>query len=113
MGNLQDKRKRYEKRKLRVRRNISGTSTKPRVSIFRSNKFFYAQAINDMESKTLVSIKSAANSNVEEVTELGANFAKELKKLKLDQAVYDRNGYKYHGKVAAFAEGMRKEGINL
>lgn len=104
------------KRKKRVRANIFGTVEKPRVTIFKSNKFVSAQAINDVEGKTLASISSKAmglSGNKESASKVAAEFATKLKAAGIETVVYDRNGYLYHGVVAAFADALRENGIKL
>lgn len=104
------------KRKKRVRASVSGTATKPRVSIFKSNKFISAQAINDVEGRTLASISSQAmglSINKENAKKVAVEFASKLKAAGIEAVVYDRNGYLYHGIVAAFADALRENGIKL
>jgi len=104
------------KRKRRVRGNISGTAAKPRVSIFKSNKFVSAQAINDVEGVTLAAVNSKVlglSANKENAGKVGAQFAETLKAAGIDTVVFDRNGYLYHGVVAAFADALRDNGIKL
>ena len=104
------------KRKKRVRSTVSGTAEKPRVTIFKSNKFISAQAINDAEGKTLAAVSSQAMgliANKENATKVGAEFAEKLKAAGIETVVYDRNGYLYHGVVAAFADALRSNGIKL
>lgn len=102
-----------QKRKLRIRKNISGSALKPRVTVFRSNRFFYAQAIDDRDGKTLCAIRSEVNPTIDDVKSLGEKFGGKINKLKLETVVFDRNGYNYHGAIAAFAEGMRAANIKL
>jgi large subunit ribosomal protein L18 len=101
------------RRKLRVSSKINGTSDRPRVSIFRSNKFIYAQAINDMEGKTIVSVnsKDVKGTPVEQAKNIGLEIGKKLKELKVEKCVYDRGSYRYHGRVKSLAEGIREAGI--
>ncbi len=109
------------KRKLRVRGKngegrIYGVAQTPRISIFRSNKYFYAQAIDDTQSKTIVAVdgkKLGLNNNKESVKKIAQAFATDLKKIGISKAVFDRNGYLYHGVVAAFADTLRENGIEL
>ena len=109
------------KRKLRVRGKngegrIYGVAQTPRISIFRSNKYFYAQAIDDSQSKTIVAVdgkKLGLNNNKESVKKIAQAFATDLKKVGISKAVFDRNGYLYHGVVAAFADTLRENGIEL
>jgi large subunit ribosomal protein L18 len=104
------------KRKKRVRGSIFGTAEKPRVSIFKSNRFISAQAINDVEGITLAAVSSKAmglNVNKENASKVAAKFAESLKAAGIETVVYDRNGYLYHGVVASFADGLRANGIKL
>ena len=104
------------KRKLRTRGKIFGVADVPRVTIFRSNRYFYAQAINDTESKTLAAVdgkKMGLSNNKENVVKIAQSFAKELKGIGISKVVFDRNGYLYHGVVAAFADTLRENGIAL
>ncbi len=104
------------KRKKRVRGNIFGTAEKPRVSIFKSNKYVSAQAINDVEGVTLAAVSSKAmglNVNKENAIKVAAQLAENLKTAGIEKVVFDRNGYLYHGVVAAFADALRDNGIKL
>ena len=104
------------KRKKRVRGNIFGTADKPRVSIFKSNKYVSAQAINDVEGVTLAAVSSKAmglNVNKENAIKVAAQLAENLKAAGIEKVVFDRNGYLYHGVVAAFADALRDNGIKL
>ena len=104
------------KRKKRVRSNIFGTAEKPRVSIFKSNKYVSAQAINDVEGVTLAAVSSKAmglNVNKENAIKVAAQLAENLKTAGIEKVVFDRNGYLYHGVVAAFADALRDNGIKL
>ena len=104
------------KRKKRVRGSIFGTAEKPRVSIFKSNKYVSAQAINDAEGTTLAAVSSKAmglNVNKENAVKVATQFAEALKAAGIETVVYDRNGYLYHGVVAAFADALRDNGIKL
>lgn len=104
------------RRKKRVRGSIFGTAEMPRVSVFKSNKYISAQAINDVEGVTLASVSSQAmglNVNRENAAKVAAQFAENLKAAGVETVVYDRNGYLYHGVVAAFADALRDNGIKL
>ena len=104
------------KRKKRVRADIFGTVERPRVSFFKSNRYVYAQAIDDVNGVTLASVdgkKLGFNSSKEGATQVAKAFAETLKAKNLTKVVYDRNGYLYHGVVAAFADGLRANGIAL
>ncbi len=104
------------RRKRRVRGKISGTALKPRVSIFKSNKYLSAQAIDDVAGVTLASVSSQAmglNVNKENAVKVAQKFAENLKAAKIETVVFDKNGYLYHGVVAAFADALRENGIKL
>lgn len=119
MKKLPDKIARRKRRKLRIRKKILGSADRPRISIFKSNRFTYVQAIDDTEGRTiaaasnrekeLMGIKNA----VSDLAKLGEVMADRLKKKNITNAVFDRNGYLYHGCVASVAEGLRKAGIRL
>ncbi len=104
------------KRKKRIRAKISGSASLPRISVFKSNRTLYIQAIDDGAAHTLASIdgkKLGIRANKEGAKAIGAEFAKILKAKKLDTAVFDRNGYLYHGVIAELAEALRANGIKL
>lgn len=104
------------KRKLRIRAKIFGSVEIPRLSIFRSNRYFYAQAIDDVKGVTLASVdgkKMGLKNNKEDVKKIAAAFADNLKKANISKVIFDRNGYLYHGVVASFADSLRENGINL
>ncbi len=103
-------------RKRRVRAKIHGTAELPRVSVFRSNKHFYAQAINDDAGTTLAHAdgrKLGVGANREDVKKVAADLADKLKAAKIETIVFDRNGYLYHGVVASFADALREAGIKF
>jgi len=102
------------KRKLRVRSKISGVATLPRVTIFKSNKHLYAQAIDDTTGTTLASIdgaKMGLKATKADATKVAEQFASNLKSAKIDTIVFDRNGYLYHGVIASFVDSLRENGI--
>lgn len=99
----------------RIRAKISGSADKPRISVFRSNKHMYVQVIDDEKQITLV---SASDKDIKDVTKkvdvalaLGAILAEKMKAKNITKAVFDRGGYKYHGRVQALADNLRKNGI--
>lgn len=97
-------------------KKIIGTNSKPRISIFRSNYFISGQAIDDTTGTSIASITSKlmkAKLPIERAKEAGIALGKALIAKKIEVATYDRNGYRYHGAVAAFADGMRESGIKL
>lgn len=95
-------------RKRRIRAKISGTVIVPRVAIFRSNKYLYIQAIDDVKGQTL-----AAASTLKDKEEMIKNFVKILNEKKIKKVVFDRAGYQYHGKVKQVAEDLRKNGLEF
>ena len=105
-----------ERRKKRIRAKIFGVSDKPRLSIFRSNKYVTAQLIDDSKSITLAaaSSKEAKGKNVfEKAKAVGAMIAIQAKAKNISKAVFDRGGYIYTGSVAAVAEGAREAGLKF
>ena len=103
-------------RHVRIRAKIQGTAARPRVSIYRSNKFIYASLIDDEAGKTLASSSSAKlnldnPSNVAAAAKVGEDLAAKAKDLKVTTVVFDRSGYLYHGQVKAVAEAMRKASL--
>lgn len=103
-------------RKARVRGKIFGTDTLPRLTVFKSNKHFYAQAIDDTTGTTLASAdgrKLGLKVNQEDVKKVAAELAKNLASKNIETVVFDRNGYLYHGVVASFADALREAGIKF
>lgn len=110
-----------QRRRVLIRKKISGSAGRPRLSIFRSASHFYVQAIDDSTGRTIVSLstispalsdKIARNAgNVKGAILLGGVFAEECKKNGVTKVVFDRSGYLYHGRVKAFAESARKGGL--
>lgn len=104
------------KRKLRVRGKISGSEVKPRVSVFKSNKYFYAQAIDDTKGFTLAysdGHKMGLKNNKEDVAKIASDLADKLKEKQIESIVFDKNGYLYHGVVKSFADALRENGIKF
>ncbi len=93
----------------RVRAKVSGTKQAPRVSVFRSNRYISAQVIDDTEGKTLVSAKGPKN----KPEPVGEELAKKALSAGIAKVVFDRGGYKYHGRVKNLAEGLRKGGLKF
>jgi large subunit ribosomal protein L18 len=112
---------RRARRKHRIRRKINGTAERPRLSIFRSANHIYVQAIDDVSGRTLAQASSLkeeglggeASGKTAVGLAVGRLIARRLKELNIDQAIFDRNGYIYHGRVQAVAEGARKEGLQV
>ena len=110
------KNKRRLQRKKRVRGKISGTEARPRVTIYKSNKHVYAQAIDDTKGHTLAysdGAKLGVRSNKEGAVVVAKDLAEKLKAANIDTIVFDRNGYLYHGVVAEFATTLRDNGIKF
>ena len=99
----------------RTRAKISGTANRPRLSVFRSLRYIYAEVIDDENGKILASVDSRkikkAKNNIETAGKIGEEIAKLAIAKKISEVVFDKRGYKYHGKVKAIAEGARKGGL--
>ncbi|OGH09034.1 MAG: 50S ribosomal protein L18 [Candidatus Levybacteria bacterium RBG_16_35_6] len=107
--------KTYLKRQKRIRTKITKSKEKPRLSVFRSNKFIYAQIIDDKSGKTLLGIseKELDKKGIksEKAKELGKLLAKKATAKKIKEVVFDRGRYAYHGRVKKLAEGAREGGL--
>jgi large subunit ribosomal protein L18 len=106
------------KRKIRIRKKISGSEVRPRLVVFRSNKHIYAQIINDEKASTLVSFSSQNMEgenrlNVETARNVGKMIAQKAMSQNINTVVFDRNGYYYHGRVKALADGAREMGLKF
>ncbi len=107
------------KRHVRVRGKISGTPECPRLNVFRSNANIYAQIVDDVNGVTLVSANTlekdfeGATGNAEAAKKVGAVLAERAKAKGIEQVVFDRGGYIFHGRVAALAEGAREAGLKF
>ena len=114
-----DTRAQRMKRHSRVRSKISGTPERPRLSVFRSENNIYAQVIDDVAGKTLVSASTVekgfegSGGNVEAAKKIGALIAERALKKGIEEVVFDRGGYIYHGRVQALAEGAREGGLKF
>lgn len=110
---------RRKKIKRRVRKKVSGTEERPRLSVFKSNKQIHAQLIDDRKGHTLAAASSLGNKDaqgvpkVEQARVIGRELAKNAQEAKIDKAAFDRNGYRYHGRVKALAEAAREEGLKF
>lgn len=112
---------RVARRKKRVSSNIFGTKDRPRIVIFRSNKYTYAQAIDDEARKTMVSFssqqlakkESSKHKKSESAHQVGVELAKMLQEKKVTKGVFDRSMYTYLGRVKAVAEGLREGGLQI
>ena len=116
---LNDKLRKRNQRRQHVRKNLSGTTEKPRMTVFKSNHYLYVQVIDDSAGSTLAAASTleeslkGAKRNVEGAAKLGEEIGKRLKDKNVATVVFDRNGYKYHGIVKAIADGARKAGISF
>lgn len=103
--------------KRRVRKNVVGTATRPRLTVFRSNKQIYAQVIDDSLGSTLAAADSreltAGMSKKEQAAKVGENIAKKVIDLGIQSVVFDRNGFLYHGRVKELADAARKSGLQF
>ena len=104
----------------RLRRKVKGTNERPRLSVFRSNKQIYAQLIDDIAGTTLAScssrlkdVNSQPLSKTDQSREVGKKLAEIAKGKGIETVVFDRGGYRYHGRVKALAEGAREGGLNF
>lgn len=111
------KQQRRKRLRLGIRRKISGTSARPRVSVFKSNKAIYAQLIDDVSGVTLASASSKAigkeNVNIEVAKEVGKKLAEVAKSNGIESVVFDRGGYPFHGRVKSLADGAREGGLKF
>ena len=114
-----DKKAMRLKRHVRVRGKISGTPERPRLNVFRSNANIFAQIIDDVNGVTLVSASTleksfeGATGNCEAAKKVGLTLAERAKAKGIEEVVFDRGGYLYHGRVAALAEGAREGGLEF
>jgi len=102
----------------RTRAKILGTAQRPRLAVYRSNRYIYAQLIDDAAGRTLAAasyreLEGKKKTKTEQAAELGALIAKKAKDAGIAAAVFDRRSYQYHGRVRAVAEGARKQGLQL
>ena len=112
-----DKQLKKHRRHIKIRAKIIGTKDRPRFSVFRSNQHTYVQLIDDQKGKTLVSINDLKMKSKENKTEIskqiGKLAAEKALEKKIKEVVFDRGGYKYHGRVKAIAEAARKAGLKF
>ncbi len=114
----------------RVRAKIQGTASRPRIAVFKSNRFTYAQVIDDTTGKTLLNVsdyagkpssrgqaegkaKASKGNKTAKATAAGQKLAEALKAKGINEAIFDRGGFKYHGRVKALADGLRNAGIKI
>jgi large subunit ribosomal protein L18 len=116
MKKVNVKKQKVERRHKKIRAKVFGTEEKPRLSVFKSNKYIYGQLINDDKAETIVSLSSAKMSGktfMIRCTETGKEIAKLALGKKIETVVFDRGGFKYVGRVKAFAEGAREGGLKF
>jgi large subunit ribosomal protein L18 len=108
-----------KRRHVRVRKRVKGTASRPRLAVFRSNRYIYAQVIDDVAGTTLAAASSlegdlrAKNLTVETAGEVGKLVAERAKQAGIDAVVFDRGGFPFHGRVKALAEGAREAGLRF
>ena len=108
-----------ERRKIRVRKRIFGTQERPRLNVFRSAKHIYVQVIDDEKGATLASASTVAKGTeatgkkADQAKAIGSLIAKACKEQKIEAVVFDRNGFRYHGRVRAVAEAAREGGLKF
>ena len=117
---IQKKRESRQKRKFHIRKRVEGDLARPRLSVYRSNVHIYAQVIDDVSGKTLVAastlspeMKDVKGKKAAVALQVGELVAKKCVAAKIEAVVFDRNGFNYHGRVAAVAEGARKGGLKF
>lgn len=114
MNTVSQRTQKRTRRHARIRAKIVGTKERPRLVVFRSNRFVYAQLINDEDGMTVTAVdsrKAKGKSARDRATEVGKAIAAEAKKQGIEKAVFDRGGFQYQGIVAALAEGARDGGL--
>lgn len=105
-----------EMRHKRLRSKIAGTAARPRLAVFRSNTFIYAQLIDDAAGKTIAAVdsrKEKSGTGVEKAKAVGAAIAKKALDAKVSEVVFDRGGFKYQGSIAALADAAREAGLKF
>jgi len=108
-----------ERRHRRVRKKVRGTAERPRLAVFRSNKHIYAQLIDDVAGVTLASAstnekgRSGSGATVEAAAAVGKRIGERARAAGITSAVFDRGGFRYHGRVAAVADGAREAGLEF
>jgi large subunit ribosomal protein L18 len=105
-----------QKRHNRLRHQVTGTATRPRLAVYRSNKFVYAQLIDDESNKTIASADSrkvSTGTGLEKAKTVGVEIAKKAIEAKITEVVFDRGGFRYQGIVAALADSAREGGLKF
>lgn len=113
---MQSKQEKRNRLKAKIRAKVRGSKERPRLSVFRSNKFIYAQVIDDSSGKTLVQasdLKIAKGTKTERAKEVGKIIAGSAAKKKIKKVVFDRNGFRYTGRVKLVADSARSAGLEF
>lgn len=112
---METKREKRQKRHRRIRAKVKGTAKCPRLAVFKSNQYIYAQLIDDEKRKTLVSLNDTKlkGKKLERAEKVGEGIAEKAVEKKITKVVFDRSGYKYHGRIKAVAESARKKGLKF
>jgi large subunit ribosomal protein L18 len=120
MKRIKLKTTRWLRRKKGIRKRVLGADSKPRLSVYRSSKHIYAQLIDDLEGRTLASASSvekgadrSRGGGCAGAKEVGGRLAERAKAAGIETAVFDRNGFRYHGRIRALAEGCREGGLKV
>jgi len=109
---------RRQRRKIGIRKKVFGTAEKPRLSVFRSGKHIYGQLVNDFTGTTVASANTLSlgiekGGNIEAAKQVGTDIAKKAKAAGITAVAFDRNGFKYHGRIKALADGAREGGLQF
>ncbi|WP_432799726.1 50S ribosomal protein L18 [Poriferisphaera sp. WC338] len=109
---------RRSRRKTGIRKRITGVAEKPRLTVFRSAKHIYAQIVNDLDGKTILSASSVSakignGGNVDAAKAVGTKIAEDAKAAGIESIAFDRNGFRYHGRVKALADAAREAGLKF
>ena len=119
---IHDKRTARLRRKSRIRKRVQGSQERPRLSVFRSALHIYAQVIDDSAGKTLVGVSTLTKElrdglkglkKRQAAQKVGEELARRCKELQIEKVVFDRNGYRYHGRISALADAARKGGLQF
>ena len=121
VNKLAKKKKKYQKRKLRSKRNLKISADRPRLVVFRSSRYLYLQLIDDFKRTVICSVSSLSTDlksknlgkGIDSAKVLGSEMAKRVKNAGFDKVAFDRNGFLYHGKIKAIADAMRENGIGF
>ena len=123
MNQIQKSKKRRQRIRYQIKNKLRGTAEKPRLVVYRSASHIYAQLVDDVNAKTLLTVStkskdvadkiSGMKGKIEKSKEIGKLTAEKAKSTNINQVVFDRNGYLYHGRVKALADGAREGGLNF